>query len=59
MVRARSGKTVLRNRKRLRKLLRKAAKNLANLTGADQTGFEADDELEETSALEEPLAASA
>ncbi|WP_210496703.1 MarR family winged helix-turn-helix transcriptional regulator [Microvirga antarctica] len=48
-----------KDRKRLRKLLRKAAKNLAGLTGADQTGFEADDELEESGALEEPLAANA
>ena len=47
-----------KDRKRLRKLLRKAAKNLAKLTGADQEGFE-DDDLEETSALEEPMAASA
>jgi DNA-binding MarR family transcriptional regulator len=38
-----------KDRKRLRKLLRKAAKNLARLTGADQTGFEGegDEELEE------------
>jgi hypothetical protein len=38
-----------KERKRLRKLLRKAAKNLARLTGADQTGFEgeADDDFEE------------
>ena len=47
-----------KDRKRLRKLLRKAAKNLAKLTGADQEGF-ADDDLEEPSALEEPVAASA
>lgn len=39
-----------KDRKRLRKLLRKAAKNLAGLTGADQTGFEAEDELEDASA---------
>ena len=30
-----------KDRKRLRKLLRRAAKNLAGITGADQTGFEA------------------
>ena len=50
-----------KERKRLRKLLRKAAKNLARITGADQTGFEADDELDEFGPAEEqpPLAASA
>ena len=54
-----------KERKRLRKLLRKAAKNLAGLTGADQTGFEgeSDDEFEDFAPPEaEPkpaLAASA
>jgi DNA-binding MarR family transcriptional regulator len=50
-----------KERKRLRKLLRKAATNLARITGADQTGFEADDELDEFGPAEEPppLAASA
>ena len=47
-----------KDKKRLRKLLRKAAKNLAGLTGADQTGF-ADDDIEESSVLSEPLAANA
>jgi DNA-binding MarR family transcriptional regulator len=46
-----------KERKRLRKLLRKAAKNLARLTGADQTGFEgeSDDEFEELPPPEEDL----
>jgi DNA-binding MarR family transcriptional regulator len=48
-----------RDRKRLRKLLRRACKNLAGLTGADQTGFEADEDLDEASSVEPPLAASA
>jgi DNA-binding MarR family transcriptional regulator len=48
-----------KDRKRLRKLLRRAAKNLAGVTGADQTGFEGDDELDEFAAPEPPLAASA
>ncbi len=47
-----------KDRKRIRKLLRRAAKKLAGLTGADQTGF-ADDELEEATALDVTLAASA
>jgi DNA-binding MarR family transcriptional regulator len=47
-----------KDRKRIRKLLRRAAKNLAGLTGADQTGF-ADDELEDAGVLDVPLAASA
>jgi hypothetical protein len=45
-----------KDRKRLRKLLRKAAKNLAGLTGADQSGFEADDDLEDLGS-EEPVMA--
>jgi DNA-binding MarR family transcriptional regulator len=48
-----------KDRKRLRKLLRRAAKNLAGLTGADQTGFEADDEPDELEAVERELAATA
>ncbi|WP_244470553.1 MarR family winged helix-turn-helix transcriptional regulator [Microvirga vignae] len=48
-----------KDRKRLRKLLRKAAKNLAGVTGADQTGFETDDELEDLGAEEPELAATA
>lgn len=48
-----------KDRKRLRKLLRRAAKNLARLTGADQAGFEGDDELDESGPAEPPLAASA
>jgi DNA-binding MarR family transcriptional regulator len=48
-----------KDRKRLRKLLRKAAKNLAGLTGADQTGFETDDELEEFGPAEQSLAVPA
>ncbi|WP_201862390.1 MarR family winged helix-turn-helix transcriptional regulator [Microvirga soli] len=48
-----------KDRKRLRKLLRKAAKNLAGFTGADQTGFEADDEAEGLEASEPELAATA
>jgi hypothetical protein len=43
-----------KDRKRLRKLLRKAAKNLAGLTGADQTGFETDDEVDGLEAASEP-----
>lgn len=46
-----------KDRKRLRKLLRKAAKNLASLTGADQTGFEPEDDADE--AEERELAAIA
>ena len=49
-----------KDRKRLRKLLRKAAKNLAGLTGADQTGFEADDDVDGLEAASEPeMAATA
>ncbi|WP_243374521.1 MarR family winged helix-turn-helix transcriptional regulator [Microvirga solisilvae] len=48
-----------KDRKRLRKLLRKAAKNLAGVTGADQSGFEADDDLEDMSLDEPELAATA
>lgn len=50
-----------KDRKRLRKLLRKAAKNLARITGADQSGFEVepDDELDETVQAEKPVAALA
>ncbi|MCB5177337.1 MULTISPECIES: MarR family winged helix-turn-helix transcriptional regulator [Microvirga] len=48
-----------KDRKRLRKLLRRAAKNLAKVSGADQTGFDGDDELEELPPVEEPLAATA
>jgi DNA-binding MarR family transcriptional regulator len=48
-----------KDRKRLRKLLRRAAKNLAGLTGADQTGFEADDEPDELETAERELAITA
>lgn len=48
-----------KDRKRLRKLLRKAAKNLAGITGADQTGFEAEDDLEDLSTEEPELTATA
>jgi DNA-binding MarR family transcriptional regulator len=48
-----------KDRKRLRKLLRRAAKNLAGVTGADQTGFETDDELEDLGTEEPELAATA
>jgi DNA-binding MarR family transcriptional regulator len=48
-----------KDRKRLRKLLRRAAKNLAGLTGADQTGFEPDDEVDGLEASEPELAATA
>ncbi|MGF9757245.1 MarR family winged helix-turn-helix transcriptional regulator [Microvirga sp. 0TCS3.31] len=48
-----------KDRKRLRKLLRRAAKNLAGFTGADQTGFEADDEVDVLEASEPELAATA
>ena len=48
-----------KDRKRLRKLLRKAAKNLAGITGADQTDFEAEDDLEDLSLDEPELAATA
>jgi DNA-binding MarR family transcriptional regulator len=48
-----------KDRKRLRKLLRKAAKNLAGLTGADQSGFEADDDLEDLGSEEPVMAATA
>ena len=47
-----------KDRKRLRKLLRKAAKNLAGITGADQSGFEADDEVDELTVGEQELAAA-
>ncbi|WP_134496130.1 MarR family winged helix-turn-helix transcriptional regulator [Microvirga pakistanensis] len=48
-----------KDRKRLRKLLRRAAKNLAGITGADQSGFEAEDDLEDLSADEPELTATA
>jgi len=48
-----------KDRKRLRKLLRKAAKNLAGITGADQTGFDSEDDLEELGSDEPELAATA
>jgi DNA-binding MarR family transcriptional regulator len=50
-----------KDRKRLRKLLRRAAKNLAGITGADQTGFEteAEDEVDGLEAGEPELAATA
>jgi DNA-binding MarR family transcriptional regulator len=48
-----------KDRKRLRKLLRRAAKNLAGITGADQTGFESDDEADGLEASEPELAATA
>jgi len=48
-----------KDRKRLRKLLRKAAKNLAGITGADQTDFETEDDLEDLGAEEPELAATA
>ncbi len=50
-----------KDRKRLRKLLRKAAKNLAGLTGADQTGFEveAEDDVDELGTEVQELAATA
>lgn len=50
-----------KDRKRLRKLLRKAAKNLARITGADQSGFEVepDDELDEAPQTEKSVAAVA
>jgi len=48
-----------KERKRLRKLLRKAAKNLAGITGADQTGFDSEDDLEELGSDEPELAATA
>lgn len=48
-----------KDRKRLRKLLRKAARNLAGVTGADQTGFETEDDLEDAGAADEPAALSA
>ena len=48
-----------KDRKRLRKLLRKAAKNLAGLTGADQTGFEVEDDVDELGTEEQELAATA
>lgn len=48
-----------KDRKRLRKLLRKAAKNLAGITGADQSGFEAEDDLEELGSEEPELTATA
>jgi len=48
-----------KDRKRLRKLLRRAAKNLAGLTGADQTGFDTDDEIDGLEASEPELAATA
>lgn len=48
-----------KDRKRLRKLLRRAAKNLASITGADPSGFENDDDLEEQAVLDEAVAATA
>jgi DNA-binding MarR family transcriptional regulator len=48
-----------KDRKRLRKLLRKAAKNLAGITGADQTGFDAEEDLEDLGTEEPELAATA
>ncbi len=48
-----------KDRKRIRKLLRRAAKNLAAVTGADQTGFEADEERDELEVAEAELAATA
>jgi len=48
-----------KDRKRLRKLLRKAAKNLAGITGADQSGFEAEDDLEDLGVEEPTLVATA
>jgi len=48
-----------KDRKRLRKLLRRAAKNLAGLTGADQSGFDGDEELEDFTPAETALAVSA
>jgi DNA-binding MarR family transcriptional regulator len=48
-----------KDRKRLRKLLRRAAKNLAGITGADQSGFESDDEADGLEANEPELAATA
>ncbi|HEU6442420.1 MAG TPA: MarR family winged helix-turn-helix transcriptional regulator [Microvirga sp.] len=48
-----------KDRKRLRKLLRKAAKNLAGITGADQTGFEAEDDLEDLGSEEPELTVTA
>lgn len=48
-----------KDRKRLRKLLRKAAKNLAGITGADQSGFEAEDDLEDLGIEEPELVATA
>jgi DNA-binding MarR family transcriptional regulator len=48
-----------KDRKRLRKLLRRAAKNLAGITGADQSGFEADDETDGLEASEPELTAAA
>ena len=49
-----------KDRKRLRKLLRRAAKNLAGLTGADQTGFETETDEEDGLETSEPeLAATA
>ncbi|HZH10618.1 MAG TPA: MarR family winged helix-turn-helix transcriptional regulator [Microvirga sp.] len=48
-----------KDRKRLRKLLRKAAKNLAGVTGADQSGFEPEDDIEDLGAEEPELAATA
>lgn len=48
-----------KDRKRLRKLLRKAAKNLAGITGADQSGFETEEDLEDLGLDEPELAATA
>ncbi|MBZ6077422.1 MarR family winged helix-turn-helix transcriptional regulator [Microvirga puerhi] len=48
-----------KDRKRLRKLLRRAAKNLASITGADPSSFDGDDEVDEPTSVEEPLAATA
>lgn len=48
-----------KDRKRLRKLLRRAAKNLAGITGADQSGFDTTDDDLEDLGVEEPEMATA
>jgi Transcriptional regulators len=48
-----------KDRKRLRKLLRRAAKNLADITGADPSSFDGDDEGDELALMDEPVAATA
>ncbi|WP_201842327.1 MarR family winged helix-turn-helix transcriptional regulator [Microvirga zambiensis] len=48
-----------KDRKRMRKLLRRAAKNLAGITGADQSGFETDDETDGLEASEPEIVAVA